>query len=190
MEVYWNPGDWRPVKVGYLPRPWGLRIPNPLFNREDGAFFAPFRVERLMKGTALFKQGDYDRNPVDNSQVGVRFSGVFSNGLQVGLHYFYQRWAGDDGSPFSPVRGITPDADGQVRTQALVGRGTLPVEYITPYIHTVGLSANYFEGNWTQCDLPPRDGLRLRHLHARTATRRRPSHRCCPAPRGRTCGRA
>ena len=62
-----------------------------------------------MKGTALFKQGDYDRNPVDNSQVGVRLSGVFPNGLQVGLHYFYQRWSGDDGSPFSPVRGITPD---------------------------------------------------------------------------------
>src|SRR4030095_15869800 len=105
---------------------------------------------RLMKGTALFKQGDYDRNPVDNSQFGARISGVFPNGLQVGVHYFYQRWAGDDGSPFSPVRGITPDADGQVRTQRLVSNGTLPVEYITPYIHTVGLSANYFEGNWTQ----------------------------------------
>lgn len=149
FEAYWNPGDWRPVKVGYLPRPWGLRIPNPLFNREDGAFFAPFRVERLMKGTALFKQGDYDRNPVDNSQFGARLSGVFPNGMQVGLHYFYQRWAGDDGSPFAPIRGITPTDEGNVRTQALVGRGTLPVEYITPYIHTVGLSANYFEGNWT-----------------------------------------
>lgn len=151
FEAYWNPGDWRPVKVGYLPRPWGLRIPNPLYNREDGAFFAPFTgIDRLMKGTALFKQGDYDRNPVDNSQFGARLSGVFPNGLQVGLHYFYQRWAGDDGSPFSPVRGITPDEDGQVRTQALVSRGTLPVEYITPYIHTVGLSANYFEGDYTQ----------------------------------------
>lgn len=151
FEAYWNPGDWRPVKVGYLPRPWGLRIPNPLYNREDGAFFAPFTgIDRLMKGTALFKQGDYDRNPVDNSQFGARLSGVFPNGLQVGLHYFYQRWAGDDGSPFSPIRGITPDEDGQVRTQALVSRGTLPVEYITPYIHTVGLSANYFEGDYTQ----------------------------------------
>lgn len=150
LEAYWNPGDWRPVKVAYLPRPWGLRIENPLFNREDGAFFAPFRVQRLMKGTALFKQGDYSRNPVDNSQVGVRLSGVFPNGLQLGIHYYYQRWSGDDGSNFSPVRGITPDAEGQVRTQRLIGRGTLPVEYITPYIHTVGLSANYFEGDWTQ----------------------------------------
>jgi len=157
LEAYWNPGDWRPVKVSYLPRPWGLRIQNPLFNREDGAFLAPFRnpttggpLERLMKGSALFKQGDYDRNPVDNSQVGVRFSGVFPNGLQVGLHYFYQRWSGDDGSPFSPVRGITPTPEGQIRTQQLLAKGTLPVEYITPYIHTVGISANYFEGDWTQ----------------------------------------
>ena len=150
FEAYWNPGDWRPVKVGYLPRPWGLRIPNPLYNREDGAFFSPFTgIDRLMKGTALFKQGDYDRNPVDNSQIGLRLSGVFPNGFGLGLHYFYQRWSGDDGSPFSPIRGITPDEDGQVRTQRLVSRGTLPVEYITPYIHTVGLSANYFE-EWTQ----------------------------------------
>ena len=43
-EAYWNPGDWRPVKVAYLPRPWGLRIQNPLFNKEDGAFFAPFHA--------------------------------------------------------------------------------------------------------------------------------------------------
>jgi Protein of unknown function (DUF1302) len=157
LEAYWNPGDWRPVKVSYLPRPWGLRIQNPLFNREDGAFFAPFRnpttggpLERLMNGTALFKQGDYSRTPGDNSQIGVRLSGVFPNGMQVGIHYFYQRWAGDDGSPFAPIRGITPTDEGNIRTQALLAKGTLPVEYITPYIHTVGLSANYFEGNWTQ----------------------------------------
>lgn len=151
LEGYWNPGDWRPVKVSFLPRPWGLRIQNPLFNREDGAFFAPFRgIKRLKRGTALFKQGDYDRNPVDNSQVGMRVSGVLPNGLQLSLNYFYQRWAGDDGTPFSPVRGLTPGPDGNRITNDLVAKQTLPVEYITPYIHTVGLSANYFEGNWTQ----------------------------------------
>ncbi len=150
-EAYWNPGDWRPVKVAYLPRPWGLRIQNPLFNREDGAFFAPFAgIERLKRGTSLFKQGDYDRNPFDNSQVGIRLSGVFPNGFQLGVHYFYQRWSGDDGTPYSPVRGLTPGPAGDNITQDLVSQGTLPVEYITPYIHTVGLSANYFEGNWTQ----------------------------------------
>jgi len=150
MEFYWNPGDWRPVKVGYLPRPWGLRIPNPLYNREDGAFYAPFRVERLAGGTALFKQGDYSRNPVENSQVGVRASGVLPNGLQLSLNYFYQRWGGDDGTPFAPVRGITDSEQGQVRSQQLIDKGTLPAYYITPYIHTVGISANYSEMDYTQ----------------------------------------
>ena len=149
-EAYWNPGDWRPVKVGFLPRPWGLRIPNPLTNREDGAFFAPFTGIERLRNSKLFQQGDYSRNPIENSQVGVRASGMFQNGLQIGIHYFYQRWSGDDGTPFAPVRGIADDIPGQILTQQLVSRGTLPVEYITPYIHTVGLSANYFEGNWTQ----------------------------------------
>jgi hypothetical protein len=157
VEAYWNPGDWRPVKVAYLPQPWGLRIENPLTNKEDGAFFAPFRnpttggpLEKLMNGTRLFGQGDYSRTPGDNSQVGVRASGVFPNGLQLSLNYFYQRWAGDDGTPFTPVRGIPNTPAGNARTQELLAQGTLPVEYITPYIHTVGLSANYFEGNYTQ----------------------------------------
>jgi hypothetical protein len=151
MEAYWNPGDWRPVRVSYLPRPWGLRIQNPLTNREDGAFLAPFSgIVRLMNGTKLFGQGDYSRNPGDNSQVGVRASGVLPNGLQLSLNYFYQRWSGDDGTPTAPVRGIRPTSQGQQLTNELVSNGTLPVEYITPYIHTVGISGNYFEGNWTQ----------------------------------------
>ncbi len=150
-EAYWNPGDWRPVKVSYLPRPWGLRIVDPLTNREDGAFSAPFSgIQRLQNGSSLFKQGSYSRTPWSNSQFGVRVSGVLPSGVQVGLHYFYQRWSGDDGTPFTPVRGIAPTEEGITRTQDLVARHTLPVEYITPYINTVGVSANYFEGNWTQ----------------------------------------
>ena len=151
FEMYWNPGDWRPVKVGFLPRPWGLRIPNPLTNREDGAFFAPFRAERLANGTSLFKQGDYSRQPGDNSQIGMRFSGVFPNGLQMSHQLFLsalgrrRRHAVRAACAASPTR-----SRGQIRTQDLLARGTLPAEYITPYIHTVGLSANYFEGNWTQ----------------------------------------
>ena len=150
-EAYWNPGDWRPVKISYLPRPWGLRIVDPLTNKEDGAFFAPFSgIVRLQNGTSLFKQGSYSRTPWSNSQFGIRTSGVFENGLQLGLHYYYQRWSGDDGTPFTPVRGIPDTPSGRSRTNDLVAKGTLPVEYITPYINTVGLSGNYFEGNYTQ----------------------------------------
>ncbi len=188
-EMYWNPGDWRPVKVGFLPRPWGLRIPNPLTNREDGAFFAPFRAERLANGTSLFKQGDYSRQPGDNSQIGMRFSGVFPNGLQMSINYFYQRWAGDDGTPFAPVRGITDSREGQIRTQDLLARGSLPAEYITPYIHTVGLSANYFEGNWTQTIFRMETVYDFGLPHATIATSKPPSHRSCPASPARTTGR-
>jgi hypothetical protein len=152
-EAYWNPGDWRPVKVGWLPRPWGVRLQHPLTNLEDGAYnnqqFLSAGADRLYN-SGFFRQGDYSRNPMDNSQVGVRASGMFQNGLQVGVHYFYQRWSGDDGTPFAPVRGIQNSIEGQVLTNELLRQGTVPIEYITPYIHTVGLSANYFEGNWTQ----------------------------------------
>jgi hypothetical protein len=142
-EMYWNPGDWRPIKVAFLPRPWGIRLPHPLTNREDGAFLAPFSAQRLSH-SSLFKQGDYRRNPAENSQIGVRVSGSLPGALRVGVYYFYQRWAGDDGTPFASLRGMPDDVPGRVRTQALIQRGTLPVEYVTPYIHTVGLSASYF----------------------------------------------
>src|SRR5262249_6714852 len=38
LEWYWNPGDWYPVKVAFLPRPWGVRALDPLTNPVDGAF--------------------------------------------------------------------------------------------------------------------------------------------------------
>ncbi len=142
-EAYWNPGDWRPVKVAFLPRPWGIRLLNPLTNREDGAFFAPFAAQRLAH-SSLFKQGNYRRGPAENSQVGVHLSAATPNGLRFAVAYFHQRWAGDDGTPFAPLRGVPDTPRGRVRTQELIQRGTLPVEYITPYIHSIGLSASYF----------------------------------------------
>jgi len=143
VEIYWNVGDWRPVKVSFLPRPWGIRLLHPLTNREDGAFLAPFGAERLAH-SSLFEQGDYRRNPAENSQVGVRVAAALPGALRLGLYYFHQRWAGDDGTPFAPLRGIPDDLPGRIRTQELLQRGTLPVEYITPYIHTVGMSGSYF----------------------------------------------
>lgn len=143
-DAYWNVGDWRPMKIAFLPRPWGIRMLNPLTNREDGAFHAPFAgMERLAR-SSLFKQGDYRRNPLENSQFGVRLGATFPGDLRVALYYFHQRWAGDDGSPTAPVRGLPDDPAGRVETARLIGRGTLPVEYRAPYIHTVGVSASYF----------------------------------------------
>ena len=102
-EAYWNPGDWQPNKVSFLPAPWGVRIGQPLSNPRNGAcFFAATRTERLMNGTGLFRQGNYDRNPIDNSQFGIRFNGVVGpdtpllpEGLQLQVGYLYQRFTAE-----------------------------------------------------------------------------------------------
>src|SRR5437762_5626012 len=123
LEWYWNPGDWAPAKVAFQPRPWGLNILDPLNNPVDGGFIAgpcalsPFVIGRgpnkgqhrclsLMNGTTLFKQGNYQRNPFDNSQVGVRYHSFAPFGLEFALVYFYQRWGGDDGTNYAPVRAL------------------------------------------------------------------------------------
>src|SRR6266550_600741 len=115
LEWYWNPGDWYPAKQAFLPRPWGLPILNPLTNPVDGGFIggvcsnSPFQFTKgpnaglryctqLMSGTKLFEHGDYSRNPLDNSQVGVRYHAIAPFGLEFALVYFYQLFG--SGMPF------------------------------------------------------------------------------------------
>src|SRR6266550_278892 len=115
LEWYWNPGDWYPAKQSFLPRPWGLPFLNPLTNPVDGAFIggvcssSPFKFTKgpnagqhfctqLMSGTKLFEHGDYSRNPLDNSQVGVRYHAIAPFGLEFALVYFYQLFG--SGMPF------------------------------------------------------------------------------------------
>lgn len=131
LEGFWNPGDWYPNKRRFLPySPWSLPVVNPI----------PEALSKLERGTVLFRQGDYTRNPEDNSQVGVRFSG-FAAGVNFTIAYLYQRWAGDDGSNSAFLRA---DLDPESALAAL-GRGELPAWYSTPYTHVIGASANYFE---------------------------------------------
>jgi hypothetical protein len=157
-EAYWNPGDWYPNKLGFLPRPWGVKVGHPLSNPRSGAFFRPFRTERLMNGTSFGRQGDYHRNPMENSQFGIRFNGVtgpetplIPSGIQLQIGYLYQRFTASGGASTSAaiVRGIKPTVEGQVETSRLLGEGTLPVEFYAPYIHTIGLAGNYAD-EWTQ----------------------------------------
>ena len=153
-EAYWNPGDWYPNKLTFLPAPWGAQIANPLTNPRSGAFVKPFHVQRLMNGTSFGRQGDYSRTPWENSQFGIRFNGVtgpetpiLPSGLQLQIGYLYQRFTASGGasSEAAVVRGIKPTLEGQIRTQELISKGTLPVEYYAPYIHTIGLAGNYAE---------------------------------------------
>jgi hypothetical protein len=166
LEWYWNPGDWYPAKQAFLPRPWGLPFLDPLDNPIDGVFRssfcanAPVRGDtgqpgctRLMGGTKLFKQGNYDRNPMDNSQVGVRLHSIAPFGLEFTLAYFYQRWGGDDGTNYAPLRGLQNTVANAARSQRMIARGVLPAEAYMPYVHTVGASANYSDEEYTQAVL-------------------------------------
>jgi len=167
LEWYWNPGDWRPAKQGYLPRPWGLPFYNPLTNPVDGGFISGpcetsnIRITRgpnknlhkcttLMNGTRLFEQANYSRNPLDNSQVGVRYHGIAPFGLEFAFVYFYQRWAGDDGTNFAPLRGLPKNDKNNALASQLEQKGIFPAEYITPYVHSIGMSANYSDEVYTQ----------------------------------------
>src|SRR5262249_54377352 len=152
LEWYWNPGDWEPAKQTFSPRPWGLPFYNPLTNPVDGGFFdgacltSKFRVVggprngqhayiRLPPNTKLFGQGNYARNPMENSQVGVRYHSIAPFGLEFTLNYFYQRFGGDDGTNYAPLRTILrdplnpkKDAEIQARSARLFQNGTLPAE--------------------------------------------------------------
>ena len=158
LEWYWNPGDWYPAKNAFLPEPWGLRIYNPLTNPVDGGFNRAIcenapnsRCTRLMNGTELFKQGNYDRNPMENSQVGARYHGIAPFGLEFTLNYFYQRWGGDDGSAYAPIRGLPKSDQNLALTfNQLIPQAIFPAEFYAPYVHTVGGSANYSDEAYTQ----------------------------------------
>jgi len=133
LEGYWNPGDWYPNKRRFLPySPWSLPVISPL----DYAGIFPNGLE---KGV-LFRQGDYTRDPANNSQVGVRYGGMVG-GVQFTIAYLYGRYNQDDGANTAFVR-----ADLNLPTAlAAFNAGKLPAEYTVPYTHTAGFSANYFE---------------------------------------------
>jgi hypothetical protein len=167
LEWYWNPGDWYPAKQTFLPRPWGLPFMNPLTNPIDGAFIggicsgSPFTITsgpnrglgyctRLMNNTRLFVNGGWKRDPMDNSQVGVRYHGITPFGLEFTLNYFYQRFAGDDGTNYAPLRGLPSTPENRVLKGELIRKGIFPAEYFAPYVHTVGASANYSDETYTQ----------------------------------------
>jgi hypothetical protein len=214
LEAYWTPGfDWNPGKIAFLPRPWGVRLLDPLENKKGtGAFQSSFcdnasdgTCDSLLNGTRLFNQGNYEKNPAENSQFGVRFH-FLAGSTEWSVNYLYQRFA-PDGSPVALVRGIPLDqtvyvpeigpkddpnahvssttfCDGVRYDPAIIGdiipwaNNEFCAEYFTPYIHTVGLSFNWFEGDWTQTvwrvetiidfDLPFYDGDKQVALYGRS----------------------
>src|SRR5207244_12823142 len=98
----------------------------------------------LMNGTKFLEKGNYDRNPLDNSQVGVRYHAIAPFGLEFALVYFYQRWAGDDGTNFAPLRGLPKNDKNNALASQLEQKGIFRAEYVTPYGHPLGLSAHAY----------------------------------------------
>src|SRR5262249_56765254 len=138
LEWCWNPGHWHPAKQSYLPRPWGLPFLNPLTNPVDGVFRSSFcgdsnqkidgqpACTQLLHGTRLFRQGDYSRDPFNNSQIGVRVHSIAPFGMEFTLAYFYQRWAGDDGTNFAPLKGLDKNTANIALSKRLVEHGIIP----------------------------------------------------------------
>lgn len=210
LEAYWTPGfDWNPGKIAFLPRPWGVRLLDPLQNAKGtGVFQSSFcrnasdgTCDSLLNGTRLFNQGNYDKNAAENSQFGVRFH-FLAGPTEWSVNYLYQRFA-PDGSPVAIIRGIPEDQmvyvpeigqfldstsycdglsnngdDPNVLAQIPWAKNQFCAEYFAPYVHTLGLSFNWFEGDFTQTvwrvetiidfDLPFYDGDKQNALLGRS----------------------
>jgi hypothetical protein len=179
IEFVWNPGDFQPgAKLEFLPYPWSVPVPNPVREGQiqqasptSPIFLAPTFD---LQGTG-FKRGDFKRNPEEASDFGMRFHGVSPQGLEFTLNYLYIRGRGigaKAGTPFSleidsievPSTGNPNnrimDSSGQpaffgggVNSQAQSVHGAFPAfvkaHFNHDYSHIFGLTANYFEGNWT-----------------------------------------
>lgn len=155
LEAYWVPGLWFPLKLGYTPdRPWSFPFANPFADSPTGGNF------RLLNGSVLGRQGDYDKNVGENSQVGLRLGGTTPSGLTLTLNYLYQRTAHDDGVNTASLRGRNqcrlgtapcPTArDVAAANAVLMARGVLPAEAYYPYTHAVGFSASYADDTYTE----------------------------------------
>ncbi len=155
LEAYWVPGLWFPLKLGYTPgRPWSFPFANPFAGSPTGGNF------RLLNGSVLGRQGDYDKNVGENSQVGLRLGGTTPSGLTLTLNYLYQRTAHDDGVNTASLRGRNQCRLGSARcptardvaaaNAALMARGVLPAEAYYPYTHAVGFSASYADDTYTE----------------------------------------
>jgi hypothetical protein len=67
--------------------------------------------------------------------------------------YFYQRWAGDDGTNYAPLKGVIAPRDSAkavAQLQRYVNKGEFPAEAYAPYVQSIGMSMNYSDEAFTQ----------------------------------------
>jgi hypothetical protein len=170
LEVVYNPFDFQPgIKSAFLPRPWAIPFPDPLRGGQvqitgvGGKLVSPVFD---LQGTSL-RQGDFERNPQDASEIGTRFHAVTPQGLEFSLDYLYGRGRGLGGAnPFAlkiekvnfrkaPTQLAAADALGFYRDASFSSaQPVFPIDVtakvVHPYMHIFGMTGNYFEGDYTQ----------------------------------------
>ncbi len=80
----------------------------------------------------------------------MRYHGIAPFGLEFALVYFYQRFGGDDGTDYAPIKGLPNTTENRALALSLLRKGIFPAKFYAPYIHSVGASANYSEETYTQ----------------------------------------
>ena len=172
LEVVYNPFDFQPgAKVAFLPQPWSLPFPDPLragqvqLDPRLGLLLSP----RFDLGGTSLSRGNFQRNPEDASEVGVRAHFVTPQGVELSANYLYGRGRGvGAASPFAvnikkvsfPYSSThhpgTADFIGSF-SDGSTTQNVVPVdvqaEVMHPYMHIVGVTGNYFEGDFTNAVL-------------------------------------
>jgi hypothetical protein len=171
VEVVYNPFDFQPgIKAGFLPLPWALPFPDPLRGGQVQQLTATTPVYLSpsfnLNGTS-YQKGDFQRNPQDASEVGLRAHAVTPFGLEFSVDYLYGRARGvGANSPFAakllsvrtPANFVPANA---LPNQNFVIGGSpkrvfpalVDAQLQYPYMHIFGLTGNYFEEDYTQAVL-------------------------------------
>jgi hypothetical protein len=176
-EVVWNPGDYQPGAVqDFLPAPWAVGIPNPVragqIQLGDPRTPSPMLSPVFdLQGTS-FRRGGFTRDPANASDIGVRFHGVTDlplvhmQGFEFTANYLYARGrsiGAAAGSPFAlKIEKVVVDSTKVIHQNlddpssppatfagAIVNPAQVTAEFIHPYTHIFGATANWFEGNLT-----------------------------------------
>jgi hypothetical protein len=170
VEVVWNPFDFQPgVKADFLPRPWGAPFPNPTRAGQVqlANINAPFPLLLTplfdLQGTSV-RDGDFEHNPQDATEIGARIHGVTPQGIEMTVNYLYGRSRSIGafaGAPFGlkfddlRFRGVgdsafaTPAPELGQFAGLGVGAVDIKARFIHPYTHIFGLTGNYFEADFT-----------------------------------------
>lgn len=167
-KVEFLPAPWA-VPVSNPVRSGQIQVADP--SSPDSLLSPVFNLQ----GTS-YRKGDFLRNPGDASDIGIRFHGVTDiplvhmDGFEFTANYLYARGRGIGavaGSPFGlKINSINVNPNlfmlqnggfGRLTTAApgatwngyFVRPAFVEAEFVHPYTHIFGATANWFEGNYT-----------------------------------------